>query len=90
MLFNEVIALEDDYGRACLIELFFIRLGHHGFAVRKFYDGADMVVGARTGRESESERTMAINLGLAIEDMAVAPEVYRRAKAVGLGTLLSL
>jgi len=50
----------------------------------------ELVVGAKMGRESDGERTMAINLGLAIEDMAVAPEIYRRAKTLGLGTLLSL
>jgi uncharacterized RDD family membrane protein YckC len=30
----------------------------------------------------------AMNLGLALDDMAVAPEVYRRARALGLGTWL--
>ena len=33
---------------------------------------------------------MAMNLGLALDDMAVAPEVYRRARARGLGTWLAL
>jgi ornithine cyclodeaminase/alanine dehydrogenase-like protein (mu-crystallin family) len=31
-----------------------------------------------------------MNLGLALDDMAVAPEVYRRALARGLGTWLRL
>jgi ornithine cyclodeaminase/alanine dehydrogenase-like protein (mu-crystallin family) len=50
----------------------------------------ELVVGARPGRESDDECTMAINLGLAMDDMAVAPEIYRRAKTLGLGTMLSL
>ncbi|MBN1146686.1 MAG: ornithine cyclodeaminase family protein [Anaerolineales bacterium] len=50
----------------------------------------ELVVQAKPGREREDERTMAINLGLAMDDMAVAPEIYRRAKSLGLGTWLSL
>jgi hypothetical protein len=33
---------------------------------------------------------MAMNLGLALDDMAVAPEVLKRAIEAGLGTWLSL
>ncbi len=50
----------------------------------------EIIVGRRPGRETEDERTMAMNLGLAIEDMAVAPEVYRRAVERQLGTWLAL
>jgi ornithine cyclodeaminase/alanine dehydrogenase-like protein (mu-crystallin family) len=38
----------------------------------------------------DRERILAINLGLAIDDMAVAPEIFRQAKEMGLGTWLSL
>jgi ornithine cyclodeaminase/alanine dehydrogenase len=55
-----------------------------------YADLGELVSGQKPGREREDERTMAINLGLAIDDMAVAPEVYRRAKEMGLGTWLSL
>ena len=50
----------------------------------------DLVAGMKPGRQDEKERTLAINLGLALDDMAVAPEIYRRAKEKGLGTWLSL
>lgn len=50
----------------------------------------ELVVGAQVGRASDDERTMGMNLGLAMDDMAVAPEIYRRAKALGLGTWLTL
>jgi ornithine cyclodeaminase/alanine dehydrogenase-like protein (mu-crystallin family) len=33
---------------------------------------------------------MAINLGLAMDDMAVAPTIFRAAKEKGLGTVLEL
>ena len=44
----------------------------------------------KPGRERADERTMAMNLGLALDDMAVAPEVYRRARDRGIGTWLPL
>jgi ornithine cyclodeaminase/alanine dehydrogenase len=50
----------------------------------------DLVTGKKAGRQSERERTVACNLGLAIDDLAVAPLVYRRAVEKGLGTRLPL
>jgi len=50
----------------------------------------EIVVGRRPGRETDDERTMAMNLGLAIDDMAVAPEIYRRAVERQIGTWLGL
>jgi ornithine cyclodeaminase/alanine dehydrogenase-like protein (mu-crystallin family) len=55
------------------------------------YASLDELVGAlRPGREREDERTLAVNLGLALEDVAVAPEIYRLAKEQGIGTWLVL
>ncbi len=48
------------------------------------------MAGLKPGRERPEERTLAVNLGLALDDMAVAPEVYRRALEKGLGTWLPL
>jgi ornithine cyclodeaminase/alanine dehydrogenase-like protein (mu-crystallin family) len=53
-------------------------------------DLGELVAGIRKGRADATQRTIAINLGLALDDMAVAPEVYRRAAARGLGTWLPL
>jgi ornithine cyclodeaminase/alanine dehydrogenase-like protein (mu-crystallin family) len=50
----------------------------------------ELVTGQRPGRESPLERTMACNLGLALDDMATAPLIYRRAIEWGLGTWLPL
>ncbi|HXX38523.1 MAG TPA: ornithine cyclodeaminase family protein [bacterium] len=50
----------------------------------------DLVAGKRPGREHPQERTMTCNLGLALEDMATASTVYRRAVARGIGTVLPL
>jgi len=53
-------------------------------------DLGDVVAGNAAGRERPEARTMAMNLGLAMDDVAVAPEVFRRAKARGIGTWLAL
>jgi ornithine cyclodeaminase/alanine dehydrogenase len=55
-----------------------------------YADLGEIVAGLKPGRQSPSERTLAINLGLAMDDMAVAPEIYRRAKGLGIGTWLTL
>jgi len=50
----------------------------------------ELAAGKRRGRENRQERTMTCNLGLALDDMATASVVYRRAVARGLGTVLAL
>ncbi len=50
----------------------------------------ELVAGLKPGRQNDRQRTLAINLGLAMDDMAVAPEIYRRARERGLGTVLPL
>ena len=55
-----------------------------------YADLGEIVAGLKPGRQDARERTLAINLGLALDDMAVAPEIYRRAQAKGLGVQLSL
>ncbi len=53
-------------------------------------DLGELVAGTKVGRETPEERTIACNLGLAIDDMAVAPTLYKRAKEMGIGTWLPL
>jgi ornithine cyclodeaminase/alanine dehydrogenase len=55
-----------------------------------YADLGEIMAGLKPGRQSEDERTLAINLGLAMDDMAVAPDIYRRAREKNLGTWLSL
>jgi ornithine cyclodeaminase/alanine dehydrogenase-like protein (mu-crystallin family) len=50
----------------------------------------ELVTGRKPGRERPEERTMACNLGLALDDVATAPLVYRAAVEKGLGTELPL
>jgi ornithine cyclodeaminase/alanine dehydrogenase-like protein (mu-crystallin family) len=53
-------------------------------------DLGELVAGKKAGRQRAEERTMTANLGLAIDDMAVAPILYRRALEKGIGTRLPL
>ncbi|MCX6545206.1 MAG: ornithine cyclodeaminase family protein [Acidobacteria bacterium] len=53
-------------------------------------DLGELVSGRRPGRETPRERTMACNLGLALDDIATAPLVYERALKAGVGTWLPL
>ena len=55
-----------------------------------YADLGDIVVGTKPGRETEEERTVCINLGLALEDITTAALVYDRAVADGIGTKLPL
>jgi ornithine cyclodeaminase/alanine dehydrogenase len=55
-----------------------------------YADLGEMAAGLKPGRQNDKERTLAINLGLAMDDMAVAPEIYRRARQKDIGTWLPL
>jgi ornithine cyclodeaminase/alanine dehydrogenase-like protein (mu-crystallin family) len=48
----------------------------------------ELVTGRKPGRQSASERTIACNLGIALDDMAAAILIYRRALEQGLGAWL--
>ena len=51
---------------------------------------AHLIAGLSQGRTEERQRTLAINLGLALEDMAVAHEIYLRAVEMRIGIWLAL
>ena len=55
-----------------------------------YADLGELVAGLKPGRVHDKERTLAINLGLAMDDMAVAPTIYQHAKEKGLGMWLPL
>jgi len=53
-------------------------------------DLGELVTGRKPGRQRREERTIACNLGLALDDMAAAPLIYQRALEKGIGTCLPL
>jgi len=50
----------------------------------------EILIGAAPGRTSEDELTVFKSLGLAVEDLAAAEHVLRRAEAENAGTVVSL
>jgi ornithine cyclodeaminase/alanine dehydrogenase len=55
-----------------------------------YADLGEVVAGKKDGRRRPAERLICMNLGLALEDMAVAPLILERARERGLGTPLPL
>lgn len=55
-----------------------------------YADLGEIAAGLKPGRESAEERTMSMNLGLALDDMATAILIYQLAKTEGIGIELPL
>jgi ornithine cyclodeaminase/alanine dehydrogenase len=53
-------------------------------------DLGELATGQKPGRETPTERTMTANLGLALDDMTVAPLLYKKAVEKAIGTWLPL
>ena len=53
-------------------------------------DLGELVTGRKPGRQNPQERTIACNLGLALDDMATAPLIYQSALQKGIGNWLPL
>ena len=69
---------------------YYRQTGYFGDTPEPYADLGEIAAGLKPGRESAKERTIAINLGLGLEDMATAILVYRRAVALEIGTELPL
>jgi ornithine cyclodeaminase/alanine dehydrogenase-like protein (mu-crystallin family) len=70
--------------------MYYREAGYFQSTPEPYADLGEIVTGKVPVRVDDRERILAINLGLAIDDMAVAPEIFRQAKEMGLGTWLSL
>ena len=68
----------------------YAEIGYFGDIPPIHADLGELVAGKKPGRQTPAERTMACNLGLALDDMAVAPLLYAAAKEKGIGTWLPL
>ncbi len=66
--------------------------GYFSDTPKVYADLSEIVVGKKPGRENPRERIMSMNLGLAIEDIAVAALIYHRsvARETKIGTILDL
>jgi ornithine cyclodeaminase/alanine dehydrogenase len=85
--FREVDRLATDDHRQLA---YYRTVGYFTDTPEPFADLGEIVTGRQAGRESPTERSMSINLGLAIEDVASARIIYQRALQSGVGTELPL
>jgi len=65
-------------------------MGYFGATPQPYADLGEIAAGKKPGRESDTERNISINLGLALDDMATAILIYKMALEKGLGTELPL
>ncbi len=66
------------------------RSGYFQDTPEPYADLGELAAGLKAGRQSATERTITINLGLALDDMATAIRIYRRAREMGIGMELPL
>jgi len=69
---------------------YYRKIGYFQATPEMYADLGQIVCGKKPGRESAGERNICINLGLAIEDMAVAAKIHNMALEQGIGTELPL
>lgn len=65
-------------------------VGYFKETPRPYADLGEIAAGKKPGRETNDERTIAINLGLALDDMATAIMIYKKALEGKTGTMLPL
>jgi len=64
---------------------YYRREGYFRETPEPYADLGEIAAGTKPGRESDRERTITINLGLALDDMATAILIQRRAAEMGIG-----
>lgn len=69
---------------------YYRREGYFRDTPEPYADLGEIAAGIKPGRESDRERTISINLGLALDDMATAIRILQRAREMGIGTELPL
>ena len=69
---------------------YYRRTGYFQTTPQPYADLGEIVAGTKPGREADRERTICINLGIALDDMATAILIYKKALEKGIGTELPL
>jgi len=70
--------------------LYYKSLGYFQHVPEIYADLGEIAVGMRAGRENASEKIICANLGLAMDDMATAIKIYKKAVENNIGTWLEL
>ena len=69
---------------------YFRKIGYFKQTPTGFADLGEIACGKKAGRKTPEERIAALNLGIALDDMATAILIYNKAKEKGVGTELPL
>ncbi len=69
---------------------YFRKIGYFQNTPTAYADLGEIVAGKKPGRQSDRERTICINVGLALDDVATAILIYKKAIDKGIGIELSL
>ena len=69
---------------------YYRKIGYFKNTPQPYADLGEIVSGRKPGREKAGERTISINLGIALDDMATAILIYKKAVEQGIGTGLPL
>lgn len=64
--------------------------GFDGSLPDPYAELGEIVSGQKPGRERDDERIVDFNYGLAMEDIAIAQQVFKKATEMGLGQKLTL
>jgi ornithine cyclodeaminase/alanine dehydrogenase-like protein (mu-crystallin family) len=70
--------------------LYYKSLGYFKHIPEIYADLGEIAAGIKPGREKEDEKIICANLGLAMDDMATAIKIYKRAVDNNIGTWLEL
>jgi ornithine cyclodeaminase/alanine dehydrogenase-like protein (mu-crystallin family) len=70
--------------------LYYKSLGYFQHIPEIYADLGEIAAGMRAGRENAREKIICANLGLAMDDMAVAIRIYKRAAENNIGIWLEL
>lgn len=69
---------------------YYRKIGYFKNTPQPYADLGAIVSGKKPGRENARERTISMNLGIALDDMATAVLIYKKAEEQGIGTRLPL
>ncbi|MCP4655152.1 MAG: ornithine cyclodeaminase family protein [bacterium] len=69
---------------------YYRRTGYFQSTPQPYADLGEIVAGKKPGRRADRERSICINLGLALDDMATAIAIYKLALVKGIGAELPL
>ncbi len=68
----------------------FKRMGYFPYGPESLPETCLVFAGKASGRDDKAEKTCAVNIGMALDDMPVAIKLFEAAKAKGIGTMLPL